>query len=255
MAYLCYWKSGYTGDASYGKTKRLYQAGDIVNNNTDPDLYVSATIDDITYKFYNSAIYLNTSTNIFYPMFLTTNGSTDSHSHAVQMYWNGWSDGSYGSCTKSGSFYISPGGIRKRNGGIVSGDCIYYILNNEITDAIVPVFTDYNEYLDYICSPIILTVTSNGGGATHIAKVSGQLSTLSSNLSDILMVSGGGGGGMIIGTTVYAGADAGGISGNSINSANQSTGYAFGQGENGSDSSGGGSGLYGGYKGAGGGDS
>jgi len=90
---------------------------------------------------------------------------------------------------------------------------------------------------------------SNGGGATHIAKVSGQLSTLSSNLSDILIASGGGGGGMLIGTTVYAGADAGGISGNSINSANQSTGYAFGQGENGSDSSGGGGGLYGGYKG------
>lgn len=39
--------------------------------------------------------------------------------------------------------------------------------------------------------------TSNGGGATHVAKVTGQLSSLSSNLSDILMVSGGGGGGFI----------------------------------------------------------
>lgn len=74
---------------------------------------------------------------------------------------------------------------------------------------------------------------SNGGGATHIAKVTGQLKDLSSHLSDILIVSGGGGGGMLIGDTVYPGADAGGVAGNSDNSANQTTGYAFGQGENG----------------------
>ncbi len=90
---------------------------------------------------------------------------------------------------------------------------------------------------------------SNGGGATHIAKVTGQLSALSSNLLDILIVSGGGGGGLLVDNTEYTGADAGGISGNGDNSANQSTGYAFGQGEFGTDVSGGGGGLYGGYKG------
>lgn len=90
--------------------------------------------------------------------------------------------------------------------------------------------------------------TSNGGGATHIAKVTGQLKDLLSNLSDILLVSGGGGGGLLIGEDAYAGADAGGISGSGSNSGNQSTGYAFGQGESGTNKSGGGSGLYGGYK-------
>ena len=98
--------------------------------------------------------------------------------------------------------------------------------------------------------PVIVPTTSNGGGATHIAKVTGQLKDLSSHLSDILIVSGGGGGGMLIGDTVYPGADAGGISGSGDNSADQSAGYAFGQGESGSDVSGGGGGLYGGYKGA-----
>ena len=82
-------------------------------------------------------------------------------------------------------------------------------------------------------TPPVQTYTSNGGGATHIAKVTGQLKDLSSHLSDILIVSGGGGGGMLIGDTVYPGADAGGIAGNSDNSADQTTGYAFGQGENG----------------------
>ncbi len=90
--------------------------------------------------------------------------------------------------------------------------------------------------------------TSNGGGATHIAKVTGQLKDLSSNLSDILMVSGGGGGGYLVGENAYAGADAGGISGSGSNSGNQSTGYAFGQGESSTNKSGGGGGLYGGYK-------
>lgn len=91
--------------------------------------------------------------------------------------------------------------------------------------------------------------TSNGGGATHIAKVTGQLKDLSSNLSDILMVSGGGGGGLLVGETDYIGKEAGGISGSGDNSADQSTGNAFGQGESGTNVSGGGSGLYGGYKG------
>lgn len=95
----------------------------------------------------------------------------------------------------------------------------------------------------------VMVTTSNGGGASHIAKVTGQLSTLSSNLSDILIVSGGGGGGMIIGTTEYDGKEAGGISGSGDNSADQSTGYAFGQGQSSTTASGGGSGLYGGYKG------
>ena len=92
-------------------------------------------------------------------------------------------------------------------------------------------------------------IIGNGGGATHIAKVTGQLSSLSSNLSDILIVSGGGGGGFLIDGDDYDGRDAGGISGNGDNSGNQSTGYAFGHGESNSNASGGGSGLYGGYKG------
>ena len=93
------------------------------------------------------------------------------------------------------------------------------------------------------------TITNNGGGATHIAKVTGQLSSLSNNLSDILMVSGGGGGGLLVDDTDYSGKEAGGISGSGDNSADQSTGNAFGQGESGTNVSGGGSGLYGGYKG------
>ena len=98
-------------------------------------------------------------------------------------------------------------------------------------------------------NPPVTAITSNGGGATHIAKRTGQLKDLSSNLSDILIVSGGGGGGYLVGENAYNGADAGGISGNGSNSGNQSTGYAFGQGESGTNKSGGGGGLYGGYKG------
>ena len=91
---------------------------------------------------------------------------------------------------------------------------------------------------------------ANGGGATHIAKVTGQLKDLSSNLSDILLVSGGGGGGLLVDGVAYEGKDAGGISGSGDNSANQSTGYGFGQGESANSVPCGGGGLYGGYKGS-----
>lgn len=107
----------------------------------------------------------------------------------------------------------------------------------------------FEDFYVNLSKALDLKYTSNGGGATHIAKVTGQLKDLSSNLSDILIVSGGGGGGLIVGETEYAGADAGGISGSGDNSADQSTGNAFGLGESGANLSGGGSGLYGGYKG------
>ena len=55
-------------------------------------------------------------------------------------------------------------------------------------------------------SPVV-NITSNGGGATHIAKVTGQLKDLSSNLSDILMVSGGGGGGLLLGDSGWHGTE------------------------------------------------
>lgn len=250
MAVLCYWKSGYSGDASYGKLRRMIQDGDIVVNNTDSTKYVTATIDGVTYRFYNSAIYLNTSTNVFYPMFLTTNGSTDEHSWATQQWVSSsggwWSDASYTSCVYNEPFYYAYA-IRKRNGGIVTLDCVYYVLDSEIIDPAVPVFTDYNEYLAYITNPV--PIVSNGGGATHVAKRTGLLKDLSSYTSDILIVSGGGGGGTLYKRVSYTGKDAGGISGSGYNSADQSTGYAFGLGESSEAVASGGAGLYGGYKG------
>ena len=106
----------------------------------------------------------------------------------------------------------------------------------------------YFKNIEITYEPPIPTYSSNGGGATHIAKRTGQLKDLSSYTSDILIVSGGGGGGLIVGDEVYNGADAGGISGSGSNSGNQSTGYAFGQGESSDSKSGGGGGYYGGYK-------
>ena len=105
------------------------------------------------------------------------------------------------------------------------------------------------QFYELISGSQTISHTANGGGATHIAKRTGQLKDLSSYTSDILMVSGGGGGGLLVGETAYSGKEAGGISGSGDNSADQSTGNAFGQGESGTNLSGGGSGLYGGYKG------
>ena len=104
----------------------------------------------------------------------------------------------------------------------------------------------------------------SGGGATHIAKVTGELSELENNKEDILIVSGGGGAGGYESTTYSStGGDAGGYIGNSGTTTNttyavgtggtQSSGGTgnvsgtFGQGGNATeDSIGGGGGFYGG---------
>ena len=116
-------------------------------------------------------------------------------------------------------------------------------------ECLVPYFYSTSEWDAYIQIYVPPAIVANGGGATHIAKRTGLLKDLSSYTSNILLVAGGGGGGLIIGEDTYAGKDAGGISGSGNNSANQTTGYAFGQGESGEGVSGGGGGLYGGYKG------
>ena len=112
------------------------------------------------------------------------------------------------------------------------------------------------------------TLYGSGGGATHIATVSGTLSEItSSNLDKVLMVAGAGGGSSYYATYQAKGGNAGGISGmsgevvrtdrtNSCTGGNQtsagggddSTGQAFGHGGNITTyvGPGGGSGLYGG---------
>ncbi|MBP3284399.1 MAG: hypothetical protein J6M02_02745 [Clostridia bacterium] len=101
-----------------------------------------------------------------------------------------------------------------------------------------------------------------GGGATHIATVSGTLAQLG-NVSNVLLIAGGGGGGATKTESwglvrTYTGGAGGGSSGTAGDldpsytqgvGGTSSTGYAFGQGGDGS--GGGGSGLYGGTGGGG----
>ena len=109
----------------------------------------------------------------------------------------------------------------------------------------------------------------SGGGATHIALSPGELSSLSENIDDILIVAGGGGaGGYTSASYSGIGGDAGGYIGNAGTTANSSylvgsggtqsaggTGYnkikgTFGQGGNAtSNAIGGGGGFYGGGSG------
>ena len=113
-----------------------------------------------------------------------------------------------------------------------------------------------------------------GGGATHIAARIGELSSLSLNIGDVLIVAGGGGGaGYYTGSYYGFGGDAGGIQGNkgtiggntdgntSVGAGGtqtEATNSLLGLGKNGTSGAGGGSGYYGGtqsgaYRGAGGG--
>lgn len=187
-----------------------------VFNNTDENVYMEYR----GVKAYNSAI-LITGTNTFSAIFFFP--------EAV------YTIDQSGSVGSKKTYYVNSG--RSASNGVGWETCGVYISgisSSLVSD--VPIFTDQTEFANYVKNvyvPPVQTYVSNGGGATHIAKRTGQLKDLSSHLSDILIVSGGGGGGMLIGDTAYPGADAGGIAGNSDNSADQTTGYAFGQGENG----------------------
>ena len=73
-----------------------------------------------------------------------------------------------------------------------------------------------------------------GGGATHIATKSGLLSTLENDIDKILIVAGGGGGASWSNIGGSGGGNTGGKTFyTSSNVVNQETGYAFGQGQNG----------------------
>ncbi len=99
--------------------------------------------------------------------------------------------------------------------------------------------------------------TGSGGGATHMATVSGLLSALSSNTSAVLIVAGGGGGArdqinLESASRHGNGGSGGGLSGGGACAGTQTAGYSFGVGQSTTGDSAGGGGWYGGYSGTGG---
>ena len=82
---------------------------------------------------------------------------------------------------------------------------------------------------------------SSGGGATHIATISGVLSSLENNKDNILIVSGGGGGANYRSENYGEGngGSAGGFIGVNGESTNHSNGYGYGYGYGGSQTAGG----------------
>ena len=130
--------------------------------------------------------------------------------------------------------------------------------SNEISNTI-PIFDNYQDYYNYITTPVttytwqsvpsisgkngilnlsqIASASINNGESVTGASAS-AFTSLTAQVST-----------MVTDDSAMSGADAGGISGSGSNSGNQSSGYAFGQGESGTNVSGGGGGYYGGEKG------
>jgi len=126
----------------------------------------------------------------------------------------------------------------------------------------------YNGGAGVTGNPRVNHMIASGGGATHIARKTGLLSSLEEEKDYILMVSGGGGGARTQPNHEPAarwgnGGSGGGATGGyaqsnngtmslqnvSLASGGQSRGFAFGQGESAIGNGAGGGGLYGGYSG------
>lgn len=220
-------------------------ADHVLYNNSSNSLFCS--YNGISY--YNSAIYRDG--NTFYLYLFSTESDTAKGEILINGSWYGTQNYYIDYITSGEMLYTPYKGSQSVKNGYLCCAVLEDLLNPTEIVANIPMFDNLTDLGNYITMPIVpsTSITAPGGGATHIAKVTGHLSALSNNLSDILIVAGGGGGGMIIDSVAYDGADAGGISGSGTNSANQTTGYAFGQGESAEGVSGGGGGFYGGYKG------
>ena len=171
------------------------------------------------------------------------------------------------------SYYGGYGGYSKGNVTQTKGNTMYINVGGQGTGATKSgesLTGGYNGGGDVTGSSTVNHITASGGGATHIASLSGLLSTLENNKSNIFIVSGGGGGGRNQANHSEAarwglGGSGGGMNGggpkSSLESTNsyttvpelagtQTSGYAFGQGESVSIQSAGGGGFYGGYSGS-----
>ena len=102
---------------------------------------------------------------------------------------------------------------------------------------------------DSNCDKPSIEPGAGGGGATHIATVTGLLKNLSSNKSAVLIVAGGGGGGAYAGKGGAGGGSSGTITGSCGTAGTESTGNAFGLGGTGGANTGGAGGAGGGFYG------
>ena len=116
--------------------------------------------------------------------------------------------------------YVNPSSVNTSNQRLVAGNYDWYSSNtplsyqtsfNNLATCISYIHSNFRHATiiyngeQWVPEVPIPTYTSNGGGATHIAKVTGQLKDLSA--SNILLVSGGGGGGLLLGDSGWHGTE------------------------------------------------
>ena len=233
-------------------------ADHVLYNNSSNSLFCS--YDGISY--YNSAIYRVG--NTFYLYLFSTESDTAKGEILINDTWYGTQNYYIDYITSGETLYTPFKGSQSVKNGYLCCAVLEDVLNLTEVVANIPMFDNLTDLGNYITTPFSPTeqiITAAGGGATHVAKVTGHLSTLSNNLSDILVVAAGGGGSAVrivnnVETDKAKGGHGGGYVGgnpflNDVEVPNkggtQSSGYDFGQGqEKDSSTGGGGAGLYGG---------
>ena len=182
------------GTTYYGCVKLTDKVGNISYIRSGGIKYVSSTT---TYTNSGEQVYTVPSTGIYKLEVWGAQGGTVTYSSTYRGGYGAYSTG-FTTLTAGKKLYVNVGGVG--NGGISSST---YAGGYNGGGAITK--TDGTDHYH-----------ASGGGATHIATVSGLLSTLSSQTNNILIVAGGGGGGYrhTAGTGFASvGGEGGGISG------------------------------------------
>jgi hypothetical protein len=222
----------------------------------DNDTWSAALSATIASGAYTALTATNTS-RIFYKFIANFNYTGGMQSFTVPLYGTSKMEvwGAQGGSTGITASYTGGlGGYSYGNKSITKNTILYICIGGAGSGATAMAQSltgGYNGGGSVTGSTAVNHYTASGGGATHIATISGVLSSLSSNTSSVIIVAGGGGGARdqenFETASVHSnGGSGGGISGGGTGGGTQSSGYAFGTGASMIGNSGSGGGWYGG---------
>lgn len=245
---------------SYGNLPSVTINGEDVLWYSDNKLYNNKATTDTKYTMRQNTIYKSTTNSALAPHTFNYTGNEQIFTAPVAGKYKLETWGAQGgNSVNNGAVYTDSGGYGGYAYGSVNlkkGDVLYINVGGQGGTGVIrgTAAGGYNGGGTGTWDNNDDEASGGGGGATHIATKSGLLSTLSSYKSNVLMTAGGGGGRSWTYDVGHGGGINGGIaSGTSSNIPTQTSGYAFGQGQNGSgvaDSAGvggGGGGWYGGF--------
>lgn len=135
---------------NYNGSTTVFATMTHIGNNTNPNFYCQATVGDDTYNIYNSAAYFDQNNNVLYVLIFGQEDGTYSNRKwgIAAIPSHSWIN-AYDLITYNSNLHILCGEIKLWNDlNILYSARITNVY--EIGESVIPLFTDKNEYMNYI---------------------------------------------------------------------------------------------------------